>query len=258
MERIWMGRRKRVVKIETCPTLAQLGAQAAQWGAAAIRAALARTGEARVILATGVSQFVTLDHLVAEPGIDWSRVTAFHLDEYIGLPAGHPASFRCYLEERFVARVPTVRFVPIDGNADPAAEIVRLGGLIATAPIDVCFAGLGENCHLAFNDPPADFETETAYLVVTLDAACRAQQYGEGWFPTLADVPTQAISMSVRQIMRSALVVLSVPEARKAQAVRDMMTGPVTPLHPASILRDHPNTVMLLDRESAALLNQPL
>jgi glucosamine-6-phosphate deaminase len=244
-----------MVKIEIIPDTQQLGRSAAAFGATAIRAALARNGEARIILATGVSQLAMLDRLVAEPGIDWSRVTAFHLDEYIRLPEGHPASFRRYLEERFVARVPAARFVPIDGNRDPAAEIERLGALIAAGPIDVCFAGLGENCHLAFNDPPADFETESAYLVVTLDEACRRQQLGEGWFPTFADVPTEAISMSVRQIMRSATVVLSVPDARKAKAVHAMMTGDVTPLHPGSILRQHPNTTMFLDRESAALLS---
>jgi glucosamine-6-phosphate deaminase len=246
-----------MVTIEIIPDTRQLGCRAAACGAVAIRAAQARNGEARIILATGVSQLAMLDRLVAEPGIDWSRVTAFHLDEYIRLPEGHPASFRRYLEERFVARVPAARFVPIDGNRDPAAEIERLGALIAAGPIDVCFAGLGENCHLAFNDPPADFETESAYLVVTLDEACRRQQLGEGWFPTLADVPAEAISMSVRQIMRSATVVLSVPEARKAKAVHEMMTGDVTPLHPGSILRQHPNTTMFLDRESAALLSAP-
>ena len=242
-----------MVKIIVVDT-AQLGPQAAALGADAIRAAQAQTGTARIILATGVSQFAMLDHLVAAPGIDWSHVTAFHLDEYIGLPAGHPASFRRYLEERVVARLPAIRFVPIDGNADPAAEIARLGTLIAAAPIDVCFAGLGENCHLAFNDPPADFEADAAYITVTLDEACRRQQLGEGWFPTLAAVPAHAISMTVRQIMRSATIILSVPEARKAQAVRDMMKGPVTPLHPASILRQHANTTMVLDHDSAAAL----
>jgi glucosamine-6-phosphate deaminase len=233
---------------------AQLGAEAAALGAASVRAALARTGAARIILATGVSQFAMLDHLVTAPGIDWSRVTAFHLDEYIGLAPSHPASFRRYLAERVVARVPTIHFVPIDGNADPATETARLGALIATAPIDVCFAGLGENCHLAFNDPPADFDTDAAYIAVTLDEACRRQQLGEGWFPSMEDVPTHAISMSVRQIMRSATIVLSVPEARKARAVRDMMTGPVTPLHPASILREHGAVTMFVDRDSASLL----
>jgi len=216
--------------------------------------AIAQRGEARVILATGVSQFATLDRLVVAPGIDWSCVTAFHLDEYIGLPEGHPASFRRYLQERFVAHVEGVRFVAVDGGHDPASEVARLGSLIEGAPIDVCFAGLGENCHLAFNDPPADFEIESPYLVVTLDEACRRQQLGEGWFPSLSDVPTQAISMSVRQIMRSETIVLSVPETRKAQAVRDMMTGEVTPLHPGSILRQHRDTSLFLDHESAALL----
>ncbi len=247
-----------MIKIEICPDPATLGQRAARLGADAIRAAIAQRGAARIILATGVSQFATLDQLVAAPGIDWSRVTAFHLDEYIGMGASHPASFRRYLQERFVARVGPVAFIPINGDTDPAAEIARCSALISAGPIDVCFAGLGENCHLAFNDPPADFETDAPYIVVALDEACRRQQLGEGWFPALADVPTHAISMSIKQIMRSALVVLSVPETRKAQAVRDMLAGDVTPLHPASALQHHPNTHLLLDPASAALLDRPV
>jgi len=246
-----------MITIDICPDSATLGQRAAELGANAIRAALAQRGTARIILATGMSQFATLNQLVTAPGIDWSRVTAFHLDEYIGLGADHPASFRRYLQERFVARVGAVEFIPINGDIDPAAEIARCNALIGAGPIDVCFAGLGENCHLAFNDPPADFETDAPYIVVTLDEACRRQQLGEGWFPTLADVPRQAISMSVKQIMRSALVVLSVPEARKAQAVRDMLAGDVTPLHPASALQRHANTHLLLDPTSSALLDHP-
>ena len=197
----------------------------------------------------------TLDRLLAEPGIDGSRVTAFHLDEYIGLPETHPASFRRFLRERFVARAAGVRFVPIDPSGDPKAEIDRLSASIRAAEIDLCLAGLGENCHLAFNDPPADFETQAAFLVVALDEACRRQQLGEGWFPSLSEVPREAVSMSVHQIMRSARIVLSVPEARKARAVRDMMTGEVTPLHPASVLRQHPAASVFLDPDSAALLD---
>ncbi len=236
------------------PDPAELGRRAASAGAGLIRATLAARGSARIILATGASQFALLDHLVREPGIDWRRVTAFHLDEYVGLPEDHPASFRRYLRERFVARVGAVDFVPVDGNAPPAAEIARLGALIGAAPIDVCFAGLGENCHLAFNDPPADFDTEAAFLTVTLDEACRRQQLGEGWFPTLADVPQAALSMSIRQIMRSTAIVLSVPDARKAQAVSDMLHRPVGPLHPGTILRQHPDVRLFLDTASAALL----
>jgi glucosamine-6-phosphate deaminase len=196
-----------------------------------------------------------LNQLVSEPGIDWGRVTAFHLDEYIGLPPDHPASFRRYLRERFVARVNGVDFVPVDGDAEPGAEIVRLGRLIGAAPVDVCFAGLGENCHLAFNDPPANFTMDDAFLVVTLDEACRRQQLGEGWFASLDDVPKTALSMSIRQIMRSALIVLSVPEARKAAAVRDMLTCPISPSHPGTILRGHADTHVFLDRASASLVD---
>ena len=232
----------------------EIGRKAAARGAEAMRQALAQRGRARIVVATGVSQFSTLDHLIAEPGIDWRRVTAFHLDEYIGLAPDHPASFRRYLLERFVRRVDGVAFIPVDGNAAPAAEIDRLEALITAGPIDVCFAGLGENCHLAFNDPPADFTTERAFLTVQLDEACRRQQLNEGWFPTLDDVPQSALSMSIRQIMRSACIVLSVPEARKATAVRDMLERPVSPLYPGTILQTHPDTTVFLDPASASLL----
>lgn len=235
----------------------ELGRQAAALGADAIRAALARHGEATIIVATGASQFGMLQNLVAADGIDWSKVTAFHLDEYIGLPQTHPASFRRYLEERFVFPLGgRVAFVPIDGEGDAQAETRRLNSLIAGRRIDLCFAGIGENCHLAFNDPPADFATDEPYIVVTLDAACRNQQFGEGWFESFDAVPDQAISMSIRQIMKSELVVLSVPDARKAKAVRDALEGEVTPLHPASILQRHRKAVLFLDPPSASLLRK--
>lgn len=241
------------ISVDVSPTLQELGRRAATLGAGAIRDALSRRGMARIILATGVSQFITLDYLVNEPDIDWSRVTAFHLDEYIGLPPNHPASFRRYLRERFVARVGKVDFVPIEAEAPMPGEIARLGALIGQAPIDVCFAGLGENCHLAFNDPPADFETDAPYLIVALDEACRRQQLGEGWFATLDDVPKTALSMSIRQIMRSVIVILSVSEARKAVAVRDMLHQPINPRYPATILRQHPNAHLFLDQAAASL-----
>lgn len=241
--------------IRLCPDKNTLGQQAAAAGAAAIRAAIAARGSATIIVATGASQFEMLAHLVVEPDIDWSRVTVFHLDEYVGLSRAHPASFRRYLEERFVSKLPgAVAFMPIDGMADAEAEAARLSGLIAGRDVDVCFAGIGENCHLAFNDPPADFDTTTPYLVVRLDDACRRQQMGEGWFPTLADVPERAISMSIRQILKSRLIVLSVSDTRKAQAVRDAMEGEVTNAHPASIVQTHPATLLFLDPAAAALL----
>lgn len=234
-----------------------LGRQAAALGAQAIREAIARDGAASIIVATGASQFEMLAHLVEAEGIDWSKVTAFHLDEYVGLPESHPASFRRYLRERFLAplkNAPT--FVPVNGEGDAAAAVKQLNRQIAGRRICVCFAGIGENCHLAFNDPPADFETGEPYLVVTLDDACRQQQFGEGWFPSFDAVPQQAISMSIRQILKSELIVLSVSDSRKAEAAKAALEGPVSNLSPASILQTHPRTVLFIDPAAAALLDR--
>lgn len=233
------------------------GAQfAADLGAEAIRAAIAARGAARIVVATGASQFDMLARLVAAPGIDWTRVTAFHLDEYVGLPQTHPASFRRYLRERFVAPLMGgVKLHEVDGEAaDLEAECARLDALIEAGGIDLCFAGFGENAHLAFNDPPADFETRRSFIVVRLDEACRRQQMGEGWFPTLDDVPKRAISMSIHRIMASAKLILTVPDARKAQAVRDALEGPVTPACPASIVQRHADCTLVIDTAAAALL----
>jgi glucosamine-6-phosphate deaminase len=238
-------------------TKEELGQAAADRARAAIGEAIARSGEARVIAATGASQFEFLDALTAAGGIDWGRVEMFHLDEYVGIPDTHPASFRRYLRERIVERVEPRLFHFLAGDApDPAAECRRVGALLARAPIDVAFVGIGENGHLAFNDPPADFETEEPYLVVELDEACRRQQLGEGWFPGLADVPRRAISMSIRQILKSREILCVVPDARKAKAVRDCLEGDVSPHHPSSILQTHPATTVYLDRDSAALLRR--
>lgn len=228
----------------------------AELGAEAIRAALAARGAARIIVATGASQFDMLEALVAAPGIDWRKVTAFHLDEYLGLPVEHPASFRRYLRERFVAPLGGAAVLhEVNGEAaDPQAECARLGALLTQAPIDVCFAGIGENAHLAFNDPPADFETRDPYIVVALDEACRRQQMGEGWFPSLADVPSRAISMSIGAIMASGKLLLTAPDARKAEAARCALEGPVTPACPASIIQRHPDCTLVLDAASAARL----
>lgn len=235
------------------PDKGSLGAAAAVEGSAEIQRALATRGTANVILATGASQFEMLDALVVAD-IDWSRVTVFHLDEYVGLPVSHGASFRRYLRERVISRLaakPT--FIEVNGEAaDLRGETARLGALISQHPIDVCFAGIGENGHLAFNDPPADFETDEPYLVVDLDEACRRQQLGEGWFPDLGAVPAQAISMGIRQILKSRKIVLSVPDARKAAAVAAAVNGPVTPMCPASILQRHPDATLHLDAASAA------
>jgi glucosamine-6-phosphate deaminase len=247
------------MEIRAFDTKADLGAAAAARAAEVLQAAIARHGHARAIAATGASQFEFLEALTALEGVDWGKVEVFHLDEYVGLPPTHPASFRRYLRERLVERVHPKAFHPINGEADdPHAECRRVGALIAKAPVDVAFVGIGENGHLAFNDPPADFETEEPYLVVELDEACRRQQLGEGWFDGLEDVPPRAISMSVRQIMKAREIVVSVPDERKARAVRDCLEGEVTSQHPASILQRHPHTTIYLDRDSASLLSPTL
>jgi glucosamine-6-phosphate deaminase len=236
-------------------TKAELATAAAARAAAALREALAPGRRARAIAATGASQFEFLDALCLAPGIDWPRVDFFHLDEYVGLPDGHPASFRRYLRERIVERVHPGSFEMIAGDAaDPAAECRRVGALLSAAPIDVAFVGIGENGHLAFNDPPADFDTEEPYLVVELDEACRRQQLGEGWFPSLEAVPRRAISMSIRQILKSREILVIVPDRRKAEAVRGCSREEVSPQRPASILRTHPRATLYLDQDSASLL----
>ncbi|WDR06846.1 glucosamine-6-phosphate deaminase [Devosia rhodophyticola] len=233
----------------------ELGAAAAAQGAASVAKAIEANGRAAIIVATGASQFSTLDRLV-QADIDWSRVTAFHLDEYVGLPEAHPASFRRYLEERFIAHLPALgAFVKVAGDAaDLEAELARLNARIANETVDVCFAGIGENCHLAFNDPPANFTVETPYIVVDLDEACRRQQMGEGWFESLDAVPERAISMSIRQIMKSREIILSVPDERKADAVHNAVDGTVSNLFPASILQHHQNASLHLDPASASRL----
>ncbi|MGI9487495.1 MAG: glucosamine-6-phosphate deaminase [Geminicoccaceae bacterium] len=233
-----------------------LGQVAAREGADAIRAAIGTRGRAIIVLATGVSQFEMLDVLVREE-IDWSKVTAFHLDECVGLGIEHPASFRRYLEERFVRHVSGLgEFVAIDGtSADPNALLTRLNRRIAKETVDVCFAGIGENGHLAFNDPPADFDVDESFILVELDETCRRQQMGEGWFETFDDVPSQAISMSIRQMMMSRRLIQSVSDARKAKAVLDAIEGPITNAHPASIIRQHGDCCLHLDPAAASMLS---
>ena len=235
-------------------TKQELGKKAAVRGAELIRKAILERGKANIIVATGASQFEMLNELVQED-IDWTVVTAFHLDEYIGITEAHPASFRKYLKERFVDIVSPMVFNYVNGETDPSEECIRLGKLISKHPIDVAFVGIGENSHLAFNDPPADFETEEAYLVVTLNEDCRRQQMGEGWFPTINDVPEKAISMSIKQIMKAKAIICCVPDLRKAKAVKKTVEGSISPAIPASILRQHEATWLYLDKDSASLLS---
>ena len=235
---------------------ADLGKEAGREAADIIRVALENTGFANIILATGTSQFETLNQLIQEE-IDWKRVTMFHLDEYIGLPESSPASFRKYLNERFIQKTGGLRqtFL-INGEKDPADECLRLNKIIGNIRIDLALLGIGENSHLGFNDPPADFETEEAFIIVDLDEKCRRQQLGEGWFQQIDDVPRRAITMSIRQIMKSAQIICSVPDSRKAQAVKDCFENPVSNLFPASILQEHAHCTCFLDKSSAALLEK--
>jgi glucosamine-6-phosphate deaminase len=232
-----------------------LGRAAAVEAAVSLRKAIQEGGRARIIAATGASQFEFLEALTALPGIEWPRVEMFHLDEYIGLPASHPASFRKYLLERLIHKTGISKYHFLEGDGDVPKTVRKVAAELTAAPIDVAFVGIGENGHLAFNDPPADFQTEEPYLIVDLDEACLRQQVGESWFADLADVPKRAISMSVRQILKSKEIIAIVPEARKAQAVKSCFEGEISPLAPASILRTHANTTVFLDKLSAALLS---
>ena len=236
-----------------------LGEAAAAAAAEQIKKAMETRGQANIILATGASQFETLKNLVAIGGIDWSKVTMFHLDEYIGLGPDNPASFRRYLKQRFVDKVGNLKAAHfVNGDADDLqAECRRLAQIITDHPIDVALVGIGENGHLAFNDPPADFDTEAPYIIVNLDQKCRSQQLSEGWFQNLDEVPSRAISMSIRQILKSKCIIASVPDQRKAEAVKNALKGPVTDMCPSSILQEHPNCRIFLDEESASLLSSP-
>ena len=236
-----------------------LGRAAAEQAATAILHAIAAHGRARIIAATAASQLEFLNALTKAPGIDWSKVEAFHLDEYIGLPITHPGSFRKMLLEQLVQKTRIAHYHLLDGDAaDPSAVVREAGKQLASAPIDIAFLGIGENGHIAFNDPPADFTTEDPYIIVNLDEACRRQQVGEAWFTDISQVPKRAISMSARQILKAKEILAVVPDQRKAQAVKKCFEGEITPMAPASILRRHPNATVYLDRGSASLLSPAL
>ncbi len=232
-----------------------LGKAAAVQATAAIRSAIAERGQARVVAASAASQFEFLEALTSAPGIHWKQVELFHLDEYIGLPMTHPASFCKFLQERLIAKTGIIDYHLLDGSRDPVEVIRSAGKAITSSPIDVAFLGIGENGHIAFNDPPADFDRKEPYIIVALDQACRLQQVGEGWFKSLEDVPKQAVSMSVHQVLKAKEILAVVPDARKAAAIKACFDGPVSPMAPSSILRTHPNATVYLDRQSSALLS---
>jgi glucosamine-6-phosphate deaminase len=243
------------MKVNVCATPEELGKAAAAHAARVIGSCIAARGKARIVLSTGASQFELFKALANEK-IDWSKVEAFHLDEYIGLPATHPASFRKYLKERFVDVVKPARMRYVMAEGDVETELKRLSADLLAEPVDLGFIGIGENAHIAFNDPPADFETTEPYIVVTLNEACKAQQVREGWFPTLADVPPRAVSMSVHGIMQCGEIICCVPHAVKAEAVLKAVKGDISPMNPAAKLREHKSVTLYLDKASASLLKK--
>jgi len=242
------------MRLNVCADRHAMSREAAAHAARAIRDAIQARGAARIVAATGTSQIEFLETLVSAPGIDWQRVEMFHLDEYIGIPLDHPASFRRYLMDRFINKTGLTRYHLLDGERDASMIADQVGREISASPVDIAFVGIGENGHLAFNDPPADFETDRPFIIVALDTACRRQQVGEGWFATFENVPTHAISMSVRQILKSREIICIVPEARKAPAVKACVEGEISPMAPASILRVHENVTLYLDADAARLL----
>jgi glucosamine-6-phosphate deaminase len=240
------------VNIRIAPDRCTLGQWAAEQAAATLRRAIVERGSARLVACTGTSQFEVLDAFTAQKDMEWTHIELFHLDEYVGLPESHPASFRKFLRERLVEKTGITNYHFLNEPADCA----RVGAMLAMSPPDLAFVGIGENGHLAFNDPPADFDTEEPFLMVTLDEACRRQQVGEGWYRSFDEVPKQAMSMSVRQILKAREIICSCPDARKAAAVKACLEGPVSNMAPASILQNHANVAIYLDSESACLLKK--
>lgn len=243
------------MSIQVSPTPKELGEAAARTIADLLKEAVACQGYARIILSTGASQFETIDALT---GLDvpWPQVEMFHLDEYVALPESHIASFRKYLKERFVSKVPLKAAHFVNGEGDVKANIAELTAELRKAPVDVGVIGIGENGHIAFNDPPADFDTEEAYKIVDLDERCKLQQVGEGWFAGVDDVPRQAVTMCVKQILSCRHIISAVPHSVKADAVRKTITQPVSPLIPATILKTHADWRLFIDNASAAQLLQ--
>ena len=242
------------MEIRICKTSKDLGKSAAEFVAARLKDIIAEKGEARIALSTGASQFDTLEALVAIPGIKWECVEMFHLDEYVDLPITHVASFRKYLQERFVDKVGALKAVHfVDGTREGIEELTRQ---IRRAPVDIGLIGIGENAHIAFNDPPADFDTKEAYIIVNLNERCKQQQMGEGWFATIDDVPKQAVSMTAYQIMQCGTIVSCVPHKVKAEAIRKTLSArEVTNEIPATLLKTHPDFILYIDENSASEIN---
>ncbi len=239
------------MKITICKDPSEVGREASGLAASRLKEAIGRKGEARLVVSTGASQFETLASLLKED-IDWGRIEIFHLDEYMGLPADHQAAFRKYLRDRFVRRISCGKFHSIDTEEESTTLIQRLTNEIKEKPLDVGLIGIGENGHIAFNDPPADFDTTDSFKIVTLDERCRSQQVGEGWFSDPAEVPRKAISMTVWQIMQCISIISAVPFSIKAEAVCRTLGSETNNLIPATILKSHRDFNLFLDRESAS------
>jgi glucosamine-6-phosphate deaminase len=242
--------------VQISRTKNEMATAAAAHAIASLRRLLEKQDTVRLLAATGASQLEFLERLTSDHSIEWRRVELFHLDEYVGFGSDHPASFARYIKERIIDRTGIERYNLLDGTDDPHELTAEMGREINRAPIDLAFVGIGENGHLAFNDPPADFDTQEAYLVVELDQACRKQQVGEGWFASIDQVPKKAISISIPQILKAKEILCIVPDRRKAEAVKACLEGPMSPMAPASALRAHPNTTIFLDADSASLLNR--
>lgn len=245
------------MKVKVFKNSLQLGVDAASYCAEILNKAIEEQGKARIILSTGASQFDTMSSLV-QKDINWSKVEMFHLDEYINLSESHPASFRKYLKERFVSKVNLKKVYLINGEGDLDSNIRELTRELLKEPIDLGLIGIGENAHIAFNDPPADFDTEEAFIIVKLDEACKKQQVGEGWFPCIKDVPEKAITMTVHQIMKCKAIVSCVPYKAKAYAIKLMLENDVTNEIPATILKKHGNITLYIDEDSASLVNRDI
>lgn len=242
------------MEIRICKDRYALGKSAAAYTAELIQKAIEEKGSARIALSTGASQFDTLASLI-EQKVEWNKVEMFHLDEYVGIDESHPASFRKYLKEKFTTKVSLKAVHFVDGTEENRRALCEE---ISREPIDVGLIGIGENAHIAFNDPPADFETEEPYIVVNLNDTCKKQQVGEGWFATPDDVPKQAVSMSVKQILKCKSIISCVPYAVKADAVYKTVSGELSNLAPATILKTHPNFTLYIDHESAKKLELPI
>jgi len=245
------------MKIVICKDPEQLGFQAATLAAQILNKTIAEKGNARLLLSTGASQFETLKYLV-KMDVDWSKVEMFHLDEYIGIPRTHPASFRRYLEERFVNLTNLKRAHYVDVEGDLEKRIQEITDEVRKQPIDLALVGVGENAHIAFNDPPADFETKEAFIIVNLDERCKQQQVREGWFKNVDEVPKQAVTMTVYQIMQSRIIMSCVPHKEKANAVKLTLENDLTNKIPATMLKQHPDWTLFLDEDSASLLDREL